>query len=65
MQLVSRQRIGKRVPTEAKTNATTEERGFLCGPCRGVILKTIGATSSVVSNQLGSEMEAEKRWRYS
>jgi hypothetical protein len=39
---VVKQRRGKHAST------TIEGLGFLHGPCRGVILKTIGATQSVV-----------------
>jgi hypothetical protein len=47
------------------SSTTTMETGFfLCGPCQGVIWKTIGATQLVVSCQLigSSAREAEKRW---
>jgi hypothetical protein len=36
---VSGQRLGKHVPAATDTNATIEEPCFLCGPCRGVIIK--------------------------
>jgi hypothetical protein len=40
--------------------ATIEERRFICGPCRDVITKRVGAMS-----QWCSARETEKRWRYS
>jgi hypothetical protein len=41
-------------------STATEGLCFLRGPCRGIILKTIGATQW---GQLSSAREAEKRWR--
>jgi hypothetical protein len=46
--LLGQQQLGKYVLAAMNMHAT-EERCFLCGPCRGVILKTVGVTSSVVS----------------
>jgi hypothetical protein len=46
-QPISRQRVGKHVPAATDTNATIEERCFLCRPCRGVIARTVGAMSLV------------------
>jgi ribosomal protein S14 len=47
MQPVSKQRLGKHVPTETNTRATIEERCFRCGQRRGVILKTIKLIRSI------------------
>jgi hypothetical protein len=52
MQPVSGQRSGKHVPAETDTHATIEKQHFLRGPYRGIILKTTGATSSVMSREL-------------
>jgi hypothetical protein len=43
---VSEQQLGKHVPAATDRNATIEERRFLCGPCREVITRTVGAMSS-------------------
>jgi hypothetical protein len=48
MKPVSQQRLGKHVPAEMNTHITTEERCLRCGPCPGVILKTIRLTSSFI-----------------
>jgi hypothetical protein len=45
---VSGQHLGKHVPVAMDTNATIEERCFLCGPCREVITRTVGAMCLVV-----------------
>jgi hypothetical protein len=42
---VSEERLGKHVPAEKNTHATTEHC-FRCGPRRGFTLKTIKLTSS-------------------
>jgi sulfur relay (sulfurtransferase) complex TusBCD TusD component (DsrE family) len=49
MQSVSKKGIGKHVPAETNTRETLEGRCFRCRLRRGVILKTINWTSSVVS----------------
>jgi hypothetical protein len=51
---VSGQRLSKHVPEAMDTNTTTEERCFLCCPCRDVITRTVGATSSVDSSVVSS-----------
>jgi hypothetical protein len=40
MQPVSKERFGKYVSAATDTKATTEERWFRCGPCRGEKRKT-------------------------
>jgi hypothetical protein len=35
------------VPAATNTHARIEERCFLCGPCREVITRTVGAMNSV------------------
>jgi hypothetical protein len=59
MQPASRQQLGKHILAATNTHETIEERRFLCGPCREVKTRTVGAMS-----QLSSAREAEKRWRY-
>jgi hypothetical protein len=51
---VSEQRLGKHVSALTNTHATIEARCFRCGPCRGVIKKTIGAIQSVTRVEAGS-----------
>jgi hypothetical protein len=62
---VSEQRLGKHVPAETNTHATTdlllEIRCSLCGPLRGLIKKRTGATKPAEL----CKREAEKKWRYS
>jgi hypothetical protein len=58
----SGQQLGKHVPAATDTNSTIEERCFLCGLCRDVIARTVGAMSSVVaytpdSNEVSAEAE--------
>jgi NADH:ubiquinone oxidoreductase subunit F (NADH-binding) len=55
MQPVSGQQLGIHVPAAMNTQATSEERCVLCGPCREVITRTVRAMS-----QLSSEREIEK-----
>jgi hypothetical protein len=43
MQHVSGKKFGKHVPVATNMHATTEERCFLCGPCREVITRRAGA----------------------
>jgi hypothetical protein len=60
---VSGQLLGNHVPAAKDTNATTEERCFLCGPCRDVITRRTGVMSSVVEYQPagnGVSIEAEE-----
>jgi hypothetical protein len=45
---VSRQLLGKHVPAATDTNATIEERCFLCGQCQEVITRIVGPISSIV-----------------
>jgi hypothetical protein len=59
MQPVSGKQLGKDVPDATNTYATIEELCFLCGPCREVITRSVGAMS-----ELSSAREAEKRWLY-
>jgi hypothetical protein len=47
---VSEKRLGKHVPAATNTHATIEERCLLCGPCRYVMTRIVGAMSSVVSS---------------
>jgi hypothetical protein len=35
------QRVGKHVPAMTDTNATIEERCFVCGPCRDIMSRTV------------------------
>jgi hypothetical protein len=51
---VSGQKLGEYVPAETDTNATIGERCFLCGPCRGIMTRTVGAMSSVTRVEAGS-----------
>jgi hypothetical protein len=44
---VSRQQLGKQFPGATDTNTAIEERRFLCGPCREVMTRSVGAMSSV------------------
>jgi hypothetical protein len=49
MQPVSEQQIGKHVPAATNTHATIEEQRFLCGPCREVITRAVGAVINIWS----------------
>jgi hypothetical protein len=52
---ISRQQLGKHVPTTTDRHATIEvllETGFYGGPCRGFIRKTTGATAMIGSYRL-------------
>jgi hypothetical protein len=44
----SGKRLDKHVPTVTNTNATIEERCFLCGSRWYVIIRTVGAMNSVM-----------------
>jgi hypothetical protein len=45
-----------------QSSTTIEGLGFLCGPCRRVILKTIGATQAVVGSwQLSTERDSSAK----
>jgi hypothetical protein len=56
MQPGSGQQLGKHVPAAMNMHAKIEERRFLCGPCREVISRAVGAMC-----ELSSAREAEKR----
>jgi hypothetical protein len=57
---VSGQRLCKHVPAAKDTNATMEERCFLCGPCSDVISRAVGTMSSVVEYQpAGNDVSTE------
>jgi ferredoxin-thioredoxin reductase catalytic subunit len=59
MQPLSSQRLGKHVPA-----ATIEERCFLRGPCRAVILKTTGPRKQQQKNGVSYVVRAEELfWR--
>jgi uncharacterized CHY-type Zn-finger protein len=56
----SGQRLGKHDLALTYTNATIEERCFLCGPCREVITRTDGATSSILYEIISCKSAAVK-----
>jgi hypothetical protein len=60
MKHFSGQQLGNHIPAATNTHEKTEERCFLCGPCREVITNTVGAM-----NQLSSARGAEKSLRCS
>jgi hypothetical protein len=59
---ISGQRLGKHVPAVMDTNATIEERCFLCGPCRDVITRTVWAFSSVDNSVVSSISQRPTAW---
>jgi hypothetical protein len=61
-QPVSKKRIGKYAST---TINFLWKRGFLLGPCKGVIRKTIWATQSVESRALQGRLRRDDRWQFS
>jgi hypothetical protein len=46
--------LGKQVAVAMDMNTTIEERCFLCGLCRDVAFRTVGAMSSVMGYLLDS-----------
>jgi hypothetical protein len=46
---ISEQQLRKHVPAATNTQAAVEERCFLCGPCREIIPRTVGAMSGLSS----------------
>jgi hypothetical protein len=49
--VVSGQQLFEDVPAATDTNATIEEQYFLCGSCREVVTRTVGAMNSVSSSR--------------
>jgi hypothetical protein len=56
---VSKQRFGKQVSVATDTNATTEERCFLWGPCRHAISRTVWSNELVIGLELSAVQLSE------